>query len=91
MPHGPLATLVECLGTEDKHDELLKLIVESLPGATPKEKPQVIEAMRQRILCTFDGQAPRVLDPSAGGGSLPLKHLVRLRAYAQDLNPNAGC
>ena len=68
----------------------MKLIVESLPGTAPKEKPHVIEAMRQRILAAFDGQAPRVLDPFAGGGSLPLE-AARLgcETYAQDLNPNA--
>ena len=84
------AALVDAPGTEDERDELLKLIVESLPGAAPKEKPQVIEAMRQRILAAFDGQAPRVLDPFAGGGSLPLE-ATRLgcETYAQDLNPNA--
>lgn len=84
------AALVDAPATEDERDALLKLIVESLPGPAPKEKPQVIEAMRQRILAAFEGQAPRVLDPFAGGGSLPLE-AARLgcETYAQDLNPNA--
>jgi putative DNA methylase len=46
--------------------------------------------MRRRIHETFEGRAPKVLDPFAGGGSLPLE-AARLgcETYAQDLNPNA--
>ena len=69
---------------------LLELIIDSLPGKAPQEKPEVIKEMRRRIRQTFDGEAPRVLDPFAGGGSLPLE-AARLgcETYAQDLNPNA--
>lgn len=84
------AALVDAPKTEPERDELHKLIVESLAGAAPQQKPHVIEEMRRRILAAFEGQAPRVLDPFAGGGSLPLE-AARLgcETYAQDLNPNA--
>ena len=84
------AAMVDAPKTEAERDELLKLIVDSLPGKAPQEKPTVIEKMRKRIQQTFDGETPRVLDPFAGGGSLPLE-AARLGCdtYAQDLNPNA--
>lgn len=84
------AALVDAPATEDERDALMKLIIESLPAAAPQKQPQVIEAMRSHILATFDGRPPRVLDPFAGGGSLPLE-AARLgcETYAQDLNPNA--
>jgi putative DNA methylase len=84
------AALVDAPQTEAKRDRLLKLIIDSLPGHAPQKKPKLIEEMRQCILQTFDGEAPRVLDPFAGGGSLPLE-ATRLgcETYAQDLNPNA--
>jgi putative DNA methylase len=84
------ASLVDAPKTEAERDELLKLIIDSLPGKAPQQKPRVIEKMRKRIRQTFDGEAPRVLDPFAGGGSLPLE-AARLgcETYAQDLNPNA--
>jgi adenine-specific DNA methylase len=84
------AALVDAPKTEAERDELFKLIISSLPGKAPQKKPEVIEEMRQRIRQTFDGETPRVLDPFAGGGSLPLE-AARLgcETYAQDLNPNA--
>ena len=84
------AALVDAPAKEDERDKLLKLIRDSLPAKAPQQKPKVIEQMRQRIRQTFDGDAPRVLDPFAGGGSLPLE-AARLGCdtYAHDLNPNA--
>lgn len=84
------AALVDAPATEDERDALMKLIVESLPAAAPQKQPQVIDAMRSHILATFEGRPPRVLDPFAGGGSLPLE-AARLgcETYAHDLNPNA--
>lgn len=84
------AALVDAPQTEAEREALLELIIASLPNKAPQQQPQVIKSMRQRILNTFDGRAPRVLDPFAGGGSLPLE-AARLGAetYALDLNPNA--
>jgi len=84
------AALVNAPATESERDALMKLIIASLPHKAPQQKPHVFEEMRERILQTFDGHAPKVLDPFAGGGSLPLE-AARLgcEAYAHDLNPNA--
>jgi putative DNA methylase len=84
------AALVDAPKTEIERDTLLDLIIKSLPRKAPQKKPKVVKEMRRRILETFDGKAPRVLDPFAGGGSLSLE-AARLgcEAYAQDLNPNA--
>lgn len=84
------AALVDAPKTEAERDELLRLIVESLPNKAPEQKPQVIEEMRRRVRAAFDERAPRVLDPFGGGGSLPLE-AARLggEAHALDLNPNA--
>ncbi len=84
------AALVDAPTREDARDELLNLIVESLPRKAPQRKPGVFDRMREHIQRTFEGRAPKVLDPFAGGGSLPLE-AARLgcETYAQDLNPNA--
>ena len=84
------AALVDAPMTEAERDKLLDLMIKSLPAKAPQARPKVLEEMRQRIRATFDGRAPRVLDPFAGGGSLPLE-ATRLgcEAHALDLNPNA--
>ena len=84
------AALVDAPTREDEREALLKLIIESLPRKAPQKKPHIFEEMRERIKETFEGRAPKVLDPFAGGGSLPLE-AARLgcEAYAHDLNPNA--
>lgn len=44
----------------------------------------------QAILDSNDGKAPRVLDPFAGGGSIPLEaQRLGLESHASDLNPLA--
>jgi adenine-specific DNA methylase len=84
------AALVDAPVTEHEREELLDLIVKSLPRKAPQKRPKVFDEMRERIRENFDGRAPKVLDPFAGGGSLPLE-AARLgcEAYAHDLNPNA--
>jgi putative DNA methylase len=84
------AALVNAPATEAGRDELLDLIVKSLPAKAPQTRKKIFKEMRRRIRETFEGRTPRVLDPFAGGGSLPLE-AARLgcETYAQDLNPNA--
>jgi putative DNA methylase len=84
------AALVNAPTTEAGRDELLDLIIKSLPAKAPQNRKKIFKEMRRRIHETFEKQAPRVLDPFAGGGSLPLE-AARLgcETYAQDLNPNA--
>lgn len=84
------AALVNAPPTETERDALLDLIKRSLRAQDVRCDSATIQEMRRRILETFEGRAPKVLDPFAGGGSLPLE-AARLgcEAYAQDLNPNA--
>ena len=84
------AALVDAPGNEAEREALLGLIRDSLPNKAPQQKPAVIAAMRARVRAAAGDRAPRVLDPFAGGGSLPLE-AARLgaEAHALDLNPNA--
>lgn len=84
------AALVNAPTTEAGRDELIDLIVKSLPAKAPQTRKKILQEMRSRIRETYEGHVPRVLDPFAGGGSLPLE-AARLgcETYAQDLNPNA--
>ena len=50
--------------------------------------PHLIERARQDILDANDGVPPKVLDPFAGGGSIPLETLrLGCETYSNDLNP----
>lgn len=84
------AALVDAPKTEQEREALFDLIIKTLPEKAPQELPDEIEEMRRRIRDAYGGQAPRVLDPFAGGGSLPLE-AARLgcEAHALDLNPVA--
>ncbi len=49
-----------------------------------------IAAFRREIRAAFGGRAPRVLDPFAGGGAIPLEALrLGCQAVAADINPVA--
>lgn len=50
----------------------------------------LIERAREEILKANNGKPPKVLDPFAGGGSIPLEALrLGCETYASDLNPVA--
>lgn len=50
----------------------------------------IIERARTDILESFDGKEPKVLDPFAGGGAIPLEALrLGCETYASDYNPVA--
>jgi putative DNA methylase len=84
------ASLVDAPRTEAERNKLLELLIETLGRKTPEKRPDKIAEMQQLIRNAFEGEAPRVLDPFAGGGSIALE-AARLgcETYAQDLNPNA--
>jgi len=72
-------------------DENYELVEKIVPWDAVKDgnNPDVLRA-REEVLKTYGGRPPRVLDPFAGGGAIPLEAL-RLGAdtYAADLNPVA--
>jgi putative DNA methylase len=50
----------------------------------------LLEEARREILASTDGNPPAILDPFAGGGSIPLEaQRLGLEAHASDLNPVA--
>ena len=52
--------------------------------------PAMIEQAQKEILKAYGGKPPKVLDPFAGGGSIPLEALrLGCETYASDLNPVA--
>ncbi|MGQ9600345.1 MAG: DUF1156 domain-containing protein, partial [Anaerolineae bacterium] len=52
--------------------------------------PHLLERARRDILEANGGQPPRVLDPFAGGGAIPLEALrLGCETYASDYNPVA--
>jgi putative DNA methylase len=54
------------------------------------QNQSVLEEARQEILRSTDGEPPPILDPFAGGGSIPLEaQRLGLEAHASDLNPVA--
>ena len=54
-----------------------------------QDGPQ-LDQFRDRIRQAFNGRAPRVLDPFAGGGAIPLEAMrLGCETFASDLNPVA--
>ena len=101
-----LATLLRDPGNPEARRALLDRIAGRLPpdasGADVKqetrggilhwgrEDPAEIDAFRREIREAFGGRAPRVLDPFAGGGAIPLEAMrLGCEVVAADLNPVA--
>ena len=101
-----LATLLRDPGLPEARRELLDRIAGRLPpdarAADAKqetqggilhwgrENPTEIDAFRREIRAAFGGRAPRVFDPFAGGGAIPLEAMrLGCEVVAADLNPVA--
>ncbi len=70
--------------------ERLFRILERLVVWENSNNPDVLAEAQTEIARCFDGEPPAVLDPFAGGGSIPLEaQRLGLRALAGDLNPVA--
>jgi len=87
------ATALAALLPDDpeRHEELLAFVRDIAPWEVVSNgnAPQ-IEKARERIREAFGGRAPRVLDPFAGGGAIPLEALrLGCETYALDYNPVA--
>ena len=75
---------------QDAERERLFDIVRNLMGKKLHEHPEVYEEARKEMLRHCDGKLPPVLDPFAGGGSIPLEAArLGFPAHAADLNPVA--
>lgn len=75
---------------QEKERERLFEIIERLVRWENSNNESVLEEARAEIRRCFDGEPPPVLDPFAGGGSIPLEaQRLGLEAHASDLNPVA--
>lgn len=76
--------------TQAKERDRLFGIIEQLVKWENSNNAEVLDAARAEILASCDGDPPPVLDPFAGGGSIPLEaQRLGLEAHASDLNPVA--
>src|SRR5258707_13839784 len=74
---------------EEERERLFRLI-EQLVQWENSNNEDVLQKVRAEILKSTGGNLPPVLDPFAGGGSIPLEaQRLSLVAYASDLNPVA--
>ncbi|WP_026369950.1 DUF1156 domain-containing protein [Kallotenue papyrolyticum] len=75
---------------QDAERQRLFRIIEELVRWENSNNEHVLAKARREILRSTDGNPPPVLDPFAGGGSIPLEaQRLGLEAHASDLNPVA--
>ncbi len=75
---------------QERERQRLFALLERLVPWEATARPEVLEAARAEILASCDGAPPPVLDPFAGGGSIPLEaQRLGLPVQASDLNPVA--
>lgn len=65
-------------------------LIEELVKWENSNNEAILNAAKAEILKSADGKPPALLDPFAGGGTIPLEaQRLGLEAYASDLNPVA--
>jgi len=75
---------------QERERQRLFALLERLVPWEATARPEVLEAAHAEILASCDGAPPPVLDPFAGGGSIPLEaQRLGLEVRASDLNPVA--
>lgn len=77
---------------EDQIKERNRLfkILEQLVIWENSNNKEILEEAYKEVLKSTNGQPPAILDPFAGGGTIPMEgHRLGLTAYAHDLNPVA--
>ncbi|MGV5047235.1 DUF1156 domain-containing protein [Rhodococcus pyridinivorans] len=73
-----------------KERKRLHEIIEQLVVWENAGDENLLRRAREEILASTDGNPPPILDPFAGGGTIPLEaHRLGLEAHASDLNPVA--
>ena len=85
-----LAALLPDPGTEEGRKKLTELITRIAPWEAVRDgdSPAIEEA--RRLIREAYGEPPKVLDPFAGGGAIPLEALrLGCETYALDYNPVA--
>lgn len=78
------------VGEQDAERARLHRILERLVVWEDSNNEELLAEAREEIRKSNDGELPAVLDPFAGGGSIPLEaQRLGLAAHASDLNPLA--
>lgn len=87
------AALIDDPGKEknEERKEIIKLIKDLSSWKIAKnENSHIIDKARNLILKKYNKKPPKVLDPYAGGGTIPLESVrIGMEAYASDYNPVA--
>ena len=86
------ATLIDDPGEEhpEELEHLQELIKQMVPWEAVKDGNNAAIEEARRLILEQHGRPPRVLYPSAGGGSIPLEALrLGCETYATDYNPVA--
>src|SRR3989440_5593265 len=75
---------------QEEERERLCGLIEQLVQWESSNNEDLLQKVREEILKSTDGNPPPVVDPFAGGGSIPLEaQRLGLEAHASDLNPVA--
>jgi len=83
------AALISASKSPEEWDKTRQFIIE-LAKWENSLNPRIIEKARKDILSLNGGKAPRILDPFAGGGSIPLEALrLGCEVHAIEYNPVA--
>jgi len=84
------ASLIDLPESHKEREEIKELIKDITPWEAVKNgNSEAVKRAREKVLEQYD-EPPKVLDPFAGGGSIPLEALrLGCETYASDYNPVA--
>ena len=85
-----MAALLPAPRNEEERQSFHRLITDNLDWELGKEPQRLVDRLRKIMREHGVVDAPKILDPFAGGGALPLEaERLGAEAYATDLNPVA--